>query len=301
MNISSAVVPVAGLGTRLLPMTAAVAKELLPLGQKPTLQYVAEELSRSGIGHMLLVSTEAKKEIANFFGDHSQLVERLRATGKPEILDRLWSQSNSSLDVDVVIQHEQLGLGHAVFCSAEMVQRHESTHFVVSLGDCVIGVRGNSNVIQRMKKVAESNNADIVIAFEQVPDEKVSRYGIAKPKGPMPEEGVFELADVVEKPALELAPSNLAISARYLLPVGIFDVLKTQTPGHGGEIQLTDAIRTMIGSGCRAFGVKLGPDEKRFDVGNFQSYTEAFVQFALDDPELRGAVLKGVSISEGKS
>lgn len=293
MKINHAVVPVAGLGTRLLPVTAGVAKEMLPLGRKPTLQYIAEELSRSGVNDVVLVSSESKSSLANYFQTNQALEDRLKQSGQLDLLKTLWSQSpHSRLRFNVALQREQRGLGHAILCAADLVLNADDspTHFVVALGDCVIGLGGGSNIVERMIGVSQSQNADIVIAFELVSDEKVSRFGIAAPQSEPDGDGIFKLGDVIEKPSLKEAPSNLAIAARYVLSVETFEVLKNLQAGIGGEIQLTDAIRQMIAGGATAYGVRLAPDEIRFDVGNLVSYTESYVQFAMADPELNRAV-----------
>ncbi len=295
MSVELAVVPVAGLGTRLLPVSLAVPKELLPLGNRPVIHWIADELARAGINRLVLVSSESKRQIANYFSPHSELEERLESNGKTELLSGLWSRSPASgMKVDVVIQQEQLGLGHAVLCTREAVGDQP---VVVALGDCVIGLGGRSNVVQQMLQVYESNRAEIVIAFEPVPLEKVSRYGIAKPKASaadpsgQTEPTVFELADVVEKPHPDQAPSRLAIAARYVLGPRIFEALETTRRGAQNEIQLTDAIRALIQQGARAYGVRL-PANQRYDVGNLNSYIEAFTRFALSNPELAGVVQK---------
>lgn len=287
MNLSklkTAVVPVAGLGTRLLPTTKAVPKELLPLGGLPTLHYVAAELAEIGVEKIILVSSEAKSEIARYFQHDGKLATALRDKNKTEILNTLWSESKySDVEFEVVIQHEQLGLGHAILCAEPSVAGQP---FIVALGDCVMGLGGKSTVLAKMVEAYHQKQAEIVIAFEEVPDEKVSRYGIAAPVDSSNTDDVFALADVVEKPSLADAPSNLAVAARYILPSTIFDQLKSIERGADGEIQLTDAIRQMIAKESPALGVRFPHGEQRYDVGNINSYTDAFIQFALADPKL---------------
>lgn len=288
-----AVVPVAGLGTRLLPITKAVPKELLPLGGLPTLHYIATELASVGVRKIILVSSQRKSEIANYFSLDQALSQSLREKNKHEILQTLWTESeHSDVEFEVVIQHEQRGLGHAILCARQSVPNQP---IIVALGDCVMGLGGKSTILQDMVEVHQSKQADIVIAFEKVPDEKVSRYGIAAPESTDSLESVFGLSDVVEKPNLDQAPSNLAVAARYILPPKIFDVLNSIPAGKDGEIQLTDAIRNLIFSGAKAFGVRLPEGDRRYDVGNIQSYTEAFVQFAMADPELRTQVNNAIN------
>lgn len=299
LMLKTAIVPVAGLGTRLLPTTQAVPKELLPLGGFPTLHYVAAELAEVGVEKIVLVSSEAKSEIARYFQPNSALIQSLRAKNKTEILEKLWSESKfAELEFEVVIQKEQLGLGHAILC-AESAADGQSV--IVALGDCVMGYGGKSKILNNMVETYQEKNADIVIAFEQVPDEKVSRYGIAAPKDPTQIEGSFPLADVVEKPSLNDAPSNLAIAARYILPSNIFDCLKKTKSGKDGEIQLTDAIRTLIAEQHSAFGVRFPKGDQRFDVGNMESYTDAFIQFALADPNLHSVAQQAFENFQSKN
>ncbi len=281
--------PVAGLGTRLLPTTKAVPKELLPLGRFPTLHYVAAELASVGVEKIILVSSESKSEIARYFQRDDSLIRSLQAKNKTEILGTLWSESNfSNVEFEVVIQHEQLGLGHAVLCAEQAAAQQP---VIVALGDCVMGQGGKSKILANMVATHQEKNADVVIAFEQVPDEKVNRYGIAAPSNPDDISDTFPLADLVEKPALEQAPSNLAIAARYILSPKIFDCLKKIEPGKDGELQLTDAIRALIANGGTAYGVRFPVGDQRFDVGNIESYTDAFIQFALADPSLQQVAL----------
>ncbi|MEM7452757.1 MAG: sugar phosphate nucleotidyltransferase [Planctomycetota bacterium] len=294
MQIDTAVIPVAGLGTRLLPVSAGVPKEMLPLGRKPALHYIAEELGRAGISRIILVSSHAKEHMAKYFQLDSKLVNRLRDGNKHEIADSLWSSSpHCHIKFDIAIQHEQLGLGHAVLSARKDAGDQP---FVVALGDCVLGAGGGSDIVERMVKVSKESKAPIVLAFEQVPDEKVSRFGIATPAAgstPVPGED-FELAGLIEKPSLADAPSNLAICGRYLLAPSIFHELEYAQRGLNGEYQLTDAINSLIENGTPARGVMLDPSEKRYDVGDFGTFTEAFIEFALADDTLRDHVLKSV-------
>jgi UTP--glucose-1-phosphate uridylyltransferase len=155
--------------------------------------------------------------------------------------------------------------------------------FVVALGDSIIGLNAQSDIVRRMVEQFEKTKADFVVAFEEVPREDVFRYGIAKPKGPMGD--VFELESLIEKPDVADAPSNLAVAARYVFSPAIFDKLVETKPGKGGEIQLTDAIQLLLNDGGKGLGLRLRPDERRFDIGNFESYFRAFTEFALADPK----------------
>lgn len=278
MPIDMAVVPVAGRGTRLLPLTKSQPKEMLPVGRKPVVQYVVEELARCGLGRLLFVTGPGKTAIENHFDIDAELITNLRETGREELLEEL-AFEREDLEYFYTRQRRQLGLGHAVLCAKPVVGREP---FVVALGDSIIGLHAQSSVVRAMIEQFEANGADVVIAFESVPREDVVHYGIAKPREPGE---VFALDDLIEKPDVAEAPSNLAVAARYVFSPVIFDYLERTPPGKGNEIQLTDAIRMMIREGHKALGVSLPRSERRFDIGNFESYFQAFTEFALADPD----------------
>ena len=275
-DINIAVVPVAGLGSRLLPATKSQPKEMLPVGRKPVVQYVVEELTRVGLNQILFITGPGKTSIENHFDLNQELIQVLRETGKEELLDELSFERTTSRYY-YTRQRQLLGLGHAVLCAKNFVGQQA---FVVALGDSIIGMNAKSDVVSRMKKLFLDQEAAAVIAFEKVPRAEVFRYGIAVPR----QDGdIFELADVIEKPSVDTAPSDLAIAARYVFSPVIFDALEQTSFGAGNEIQLTDAIRRLIQEGHKVYGVLLQPDEKRFDIGNFESYFRAFLDFALND------------------
>lgn len=275
-KIDIAVVPVAGLGSRLLPATKSQPKEMLAIGRKPIVQYVVEELTRVGMERVLFITGPSKASIENHFDLNNELIQLLREGGKEELLAEL-DFERSPVNYFYTRQRQLLGLGHAVACARPLVGEQP---FVVALGDSIIGMNAQSDVVNRMSHCFSERNADAVIAFERVPTSDVHHYGIALPK----EEGnIFELADVIEKPSVEEAPSNLAIAARYVFAPSIFDALERIKPGKDGELQLTDAIRLIIQEGGSVYGVCLQENEKRYDIGNFESYFKAFVDFALAD------------------
>ncbi len=279
MSVDIAVVPVAGRGTRLLPLAKSQPKEMLPMGRKPVVQYVVEELARCGIGRLLFVTGPGKTAIENHFDIDVELITHLRETGKEELLQEL-AFEREDLEYFYTRQRRQLGLGHAVLCAKPVVGDQS---FVVALGDSIIGRHAQSAVVRTMIQRFESSRADAVIALEEVPREDVVRYGVAKPRGDIGD--VFELADLIEKPSVDEAPSNLAVAARYVFSPAIFDYLEKTEPGKGDEIQLTDAIRALIADGRKVLGVRLTEDERRFDIGNFESYFLAFIEFAMADPQ----------------
>ena len=240
MDIDLAVIPVAGLGTRLLPATKSQPKEMLPVGRKPVVQYVVEELARAGIERMLFITGPGKDSIENHFDMDSELIQVLRETGKETLLSEL-EFMRTPVRYFFTRQRQLLGLGHAVSCARAFVGEQP---FAVALGDSIIGLHARSDVMERMKACFIEKQADAVIAFEQVPASEVFRYGIAQPRDGAGD--IFALADVIEKPEPNEAPSNLAIAARYVFSPSIFPALERTQPGKGGEIQLTDAIRRVI-------------------------------------------------------
>ena len=253
----TAIIPAAGLGTRFLPLTRAVPKEMLPIGNKPALQVIVDEALEAGCDDVIVIISHAKELVRDYFSSDPAYASRIR-----------W-----------VYQEEQHGLGHAIL-QAEDLRRETSDKdsVLVLLGDAVIsGCHASSEMVA----LSRANGGASVIGCEHVPPEKVSRYGILKVEG-------GRVIDMVEKPSVEEAPSDLAVAGRYLLDAKIFDYLKTQTPGKGGEIQLTDAIRRMISpSGNRTFEHSnnrtiLLPyvySGKRHDIGNPQGYFETLCAF----------------------
>lgn len=281
MSIDLAVIPVAGLGTRLLPATKSQPKEMLPVGRRPVVQYVVEELANSGIKRMLFITGYGKSSIEDFFDINHQLINHLRSTGKEEQLAELAFERNE-VEYAYTRQREQLGLGHAVLISEPFVGRQP---FVVALGDSIIGMNAQSRIVERMIEEYETRQADVIVAFEELGDPReVVHYGIAQPRGPIIGD-VFELQGLIEKPAVDEAPSNLAVAARYVFSPAIYDELRQTGRGKGGEIQLTDAMQRVLQRGGKGIGIRLPKNEPRFDIGNFESYFQAFVDFALADPQ----------------
>jgi UTP--glucose-1-phosphate uridylyltransferase len=276
MEIDLAVVPVAGMGTRLLPATKSQPKEMLPVGRKPAVQYVVEELTNVGIRRLLFVTGPGKTSIENHFDLNAELIQMLRESGKEDLLAELEFERGPAQHY-YTRQRQLLGLGHAVLCAEPFVGRQP---FVVALGDSIIGMSAGSRAVERMVRCFVEREAAAVVAFEEVPPGEVQNYGIARPKT---SGEIFEIADLVEKPSAGEAPSNLAIAARYVLSPAIFDALRETSPGKGGEIQLTDAIRALINGGGKVYGLRLATDERRYDIGNFDAYFQAFVEFALAD------------------
>lgn len=285
MNIQSAVVPVAGLGTRLLPATKSQPKEMLPVARKPVVQYVVEELEANGVKQILFITGKNKTSIENHFDFDHELMRNLREGGKEELLSEL-EYERMRMQFFFTRQRKQKGLGDAVLCAQHFT---EDRPFVVALGDSILGLHACSQIVRRLAEVYETEKPSCVVAVEEVARESVSSYGIVRPAG---EGDVFEITDLVEKPAQESAPSNLAIAARYIFSASIYQALDSTPPDRHGEIQLTDAIRLQLKEGAKVMGVRLPRDEQRYDIGNFESYFEAFVDFALSDSQLGNRLRK---------
>jgi UTP--glucose-1-phosphate uridylyltransferase len=276
--IRSAIVPVAGFGTRLLPATKSQPKEMLTVARKPIVQYVADELVANGIEQILFVTSRNKTSIENHFDSDPELERALAAAKKQDLLDEI-SFENSDTHFFYTRQRVQRGLGDAVLCGENFAGEQP---FVVALGDSILGINGESKTLARMVEVFESRHASCVVAVEEVPREETRHYGIVQVEAG--EKGCHRVLNLVEKPAPDKAPSNLAIAGRYVFSPLIFDLLRRVPADQKGEIQLTDAIQLLCEEGKRVIAVVLPKDEKRYDIGNFPSYFETFVEFALADP-----------------
>lgn len=277
--ILNAIVPVAGFGTRLLPATKSQPKEMLPVARKPIVQYVAEELVNNGLKQILFVTGRGKSSIENHFDHDPELSRLLEKTKKQDLLEAL---NFSELDVKYFYTRQpvQRGLGDAILCGESFASQNP---FVVALGDSIIGLNGKSSLVARMVHLFQTQHAAAIVAVEEVPNEEVRHYGIVDPASI--DDDVIRVANLVEKPQVDDAPSNLAIAARYVFSPLIFDLIKQVEPDHRGEVQLTNAIQRMCEEGRRVLAVKLPPTERRFDIGNFPSYYESFIEFALADPD----------------
>jgi UTP--glucose-1-phosphate uridylyltransferase len=286
--VTQALIPAAGLGTRLLPLSWAIPKELLPIGTKPALQRIAEELAAAGANRFCLVTSPRKADIDALFRSDDALKKTLTQSNKSDLLRTLWSYGpHSDVEILTCVQEQQRGLGHAVLCGEQGLRPEP---FILALGDSLMHPYGHCSLTNRLVQTFNEHHADAVIAFQQVPQEHVSRYGIAATRESTP---VFVVEDLIEKPSPETAPSNLAIAARYVFRESIFDYLRQLTLGKDGELQLTDAIRALIRGGGKVLGVRLAPGEHRVDVGNFRDYATAFIEQALcEDPELKTRMRK---------
>ncbi len=269
MAITKAVIPVAGLGTRLLPATKSQPKEMLPIGRKPIVQLVVEEIARAGLENILFVTGRKKRSIEDHFDFCPELGDEHYESDMPGTLSYFYIRQNN-----------QRGLGDAISYAEKFVG---SDTFAVALGDTVIQGGSHSSLLKRMTDVHTREQADATVAFMEVGEDVVRKYGIAKPKKRAG--STFEVAKLIEKPNLAEAPSNLAITARYVFTPAIFDALRKTPPGARGELEITDAMNTLIKMGHKVVGVKLRKNEIRYDVGSFESYFKAFLDFALEDIE----------------
>ena len=277
--IRSAIVPVAGVGTRLLPATKSQPKEMLPVARKPIVQYVAEELIANKIDQILFVTGRNKTSIENHFDTDPELVRNLSAANKKDLLRELRFEDHEA-NFFYTRQRMQRGLGDAILCGENFAGEQP---FVVALGDSILGLHAQSKTVLRMTELFEARHASCVIAVEEVPADQTVNYGILKVKEG--EADWLRVVDLVEKPKPGQAPSNLAIAGRYVFSPVIFDMIRRVKPDARGEIQLTDAMAQLCEEGRRVLAVKLPPNERRYDIGNFSSYFETFVEFALADPE----------------
>ncbi|MDL2272246.1 UTP--glucose-1-phosphate uridylyltransferase GalU [Desulfovibrio sp. OttesenSCG-928-I05] len=278
MKIRKVVIPVAGWGTRSLPASKNIPKEMLPIYNKPVVQYVVEEAIRSGIKDVVFITNRDKSAIEDHFDYNHQLEAVLDRANKTELLGAVHAVAEMA-NIISIRQKKQLGLGHAVLMAKEVVRYDDA--FGIMVGDDLI-FGEDAGLVQLMKMTAETGLPSIGIM--EVPDDKVNRYGIVAGEETSP--GVYKVTDMVEKPEIGKAPkgSNLAIVGRYVLTPEIFDYLENATPGHGGEIQLTDALFSLAkDKGMLAVKMK----GHRFDAGDWAEYLSANIYFALKDKAIR--------------
>ncbi|HSW40785.1 MAG TPA: UTP--glucose-1-phosphate uridylyltransferase GalU [Acidobacteriota bacterium] len=289
-NIRWAVFPAAGLGTRFLPATKAQPKEMLPLVDKPIIQYAVEEAFASGCENLVIITGRGKNAIEDHFDVSYELEKNLEERRKPEILKRVRAVSEMG-NIAYIRQKEALGLGHAILTARGLVNNEP---FAVLLGDDVIV--GDDPCIRQLMDVYD-NYRTSVVALMEVPEDETSRYGIIEGRLLPDSDGrLFEVLDMVEKPAVDVAPSNLAIIGRYILTPSIFDALDKTGVGSGGEIQLTDGLRRLMGKE-RVLAYKFRG--KRHDAGDKLGFLQATVEFALKNEELGAAFrsyLKSIDI-----
>ncbi len=286
--IRKAVFPVAGLGTRFLPATKAMPKEMLTVVDRPLIQHVVDEARAAGIEHLIFVTGRNKGVIEDHFDRQVELEATLRARGKDDVLAELEKQLPGPGTTSFTRQQEPLGLGHAVWCAREIVGNEP---FALLLPDVIVQANGTSCLAQMT--AAYKQHGGNVLAVEEVAPEETDRYGIVSPTDPEARERVFSIDGMVEKPPLGEAPSNLSIMGRYILQPQIFDILSSQEKGAGNEIQITDAMKTLLAS--QAF-TAVQYEGRSFDCGSKVGFLAANLAFGLarEDiaPELRTQIMK---------
>ena len=279
-SVTKAVIPAAGLGTRFLPATKATPKEMLPVVDRPAIQYVVEEAIRAGLNDVLMITGRNKRALEDHFDRVPVLEQQLAEQGKDALLASVVATNEMGGDLHYVRQGDPKGLGHAVL----RAKRHVGDEaFAVLLGDDLIDEK--EDLLARMVEVQERTGGSVV-ALMEVPREAISAYGAAAIEAVEGEDGFVKITGLVEKPAADEAPSNYAVIGRYVLSPKVFEVLENTAPGRGGEIQLTDALQTLAqgeGEGEGVYGVVFSG--RRFDTGDKLSYLKANVMLAAERPE----------------
>ncbi|MFT9495337.1 UTP--glucose-1-phosphate uridylyltransferase GalU [Anaerosolibacter sp.] len=275
MKVRKAIIPAAGLGTRFLPATKAQPKEMLPIVDKPTLQYIIEEAVASGIEEILIITGRNKKSIEDHFDKSVELELELESKGKTHLLEEVRHITDMA-HIHYIRQKEPKGLGHAIYCAKSFIGNEP---FAVLLGDDIVDAEKPC-----LKQMIEAYNEykTTILGVQEVAKEDVSKYGIVQ--GKHIEDRVYKVKDLVEKPSIEEAPSNVAILGRYIITPKIFEILENTRPGKGGEIQLTDALRILTQQEAMyAYNF----EGKRYDVGDKLGFLQATIEFALKRDDLR--------------
>ncbi|WP_204404217.1 UTP--glucose-1-phosphate uridylyltransferase GalU [Alkaliphilus hydrothermalis] len=284
MKVKKAVIPAAGLGTRFLPATKAQPKEMLPIVDKPTLQFIIEEAVESGVEEILIITGRNKQSIENHFDKSIELELELESKGNHELLEDIRKISNM-VNIHYIRQKEPRGLGHAILCARSFIGNEP---FAVLLGDDIVYSR--KPCLKQMLEIFEVYQTSI-IGVQPVAKENVSKYGIVK--GDKVEGRVYEVNELIEKPTIEEAPSNIAILGRYIITPSIFEILSNLPPGKGGEIQLTDALDLLV-SREKMYAYHF--EGKRYDVGDRLGYLEATLDYALRRKDLSSDILRYINM-----
>ena len=290
-TVKKAIIPAAGLGTRFLPATKSQPKEMLPIVDKPTLQYIIEEAINSGIEEILIITGRNKKSIEDHFDKSVELELELEHKGKKEMLEMVQEISNM-VNIHYIRQKEPKGLGHAIHCAKSFIGDEP---FAVLLGDDIVD--SETPCLKQLINAYDEYKTSI-LGVQEVEKENTDKYGILDCK--YIEDRVYKVKDMVEKPSIEEAPSNIAILGRYIITPAIFEILEKQEPGKGGEIQLTDALKTLAQhEAIYAYNF----EGRRYDVGDKLGFLEATVDFALKRPELRDKFIEFLEdrINDSKS
>lgn len=284
--LRKAIIPVAGLGTRVLPASKAIPKEMLPVVDKPVIQHVIEEAAAAGFSEIILVSRSGKSAIEDHFDTHYELENELSLKNKNDLLDSVKNTLPEGVTISSVRQAKALGLGHAVLCAAPLVGDED---FAVILPDMLIPdlSEQEADLTQMVKAYRQHGCGQIMV--EAVPEDKVERYGIVDCGGQAPVAGsCANIVGMVEKPKPADAPSNLSINGRYILPARVMELLVNTQAGAGGEIQLTDAMATLINEGGQLMAYTMR--SKSYDCGNKAGYLEANVIYGMAHPETKDSL-----------
>jgi len=285
-KIKKAIIPAAGLGTRFLPATKALPKEMLPVIDTPAIQYIVEEAVSSGIEEIGIIISEAKPSIEQHFSVDEKLENRLKIVKKYEEAEMIRDIANM-VKITFIYQDQPLGLGHAIYCAKDFVGDED---FAVMLGDDIIVNRNGKPVMSQLVKAYEKTHTSI-LGVQEVPECMVHKYGIVKPL--QKQDKLMEINGMIEKPNPQDAPSNCAVLGRYILTNKIFDILKEQKPGKNNEIQLTDSIVTLLNYekvyACEFEGI-------RYDIGDKFGYVKATIDFALQRPDLQEKVKEYINL-----
>lgn len=276
MLVKKAVIPAAGLGTRFLPATKAQPKEMLPIVDKPTLQYIIEEAIESGIEDILIITGRNKKSIEDHFDKSVELELELEKKGNTELLEEV-SKISNMVNIHYIRQKEPLGLGHAIYYAKSFIGDEP---FAVLLGDDIVNSKAKP-CLKQLIDMYDEHKATI-LGVQEVAKEDVNKYGIVS--GNKIKDGLYEVKDLVEKPNIDEAPTNVAILGRYIIAPEIFHILETTKPGAGGEIQLTDALKELAKQ-QKMYAYTF--EGKRYDVGNKLGFLQATVEFALEREDLK--------------
>lgn len=277
-DVQKAVIPVGGLGTRLLPATKVLPKEMLPVGRRPMVQYVVEEMRAAGLEHICFVTGRKKTLIQEHFDHDPELVRQLQDRGSDGLLAEL-AYLESGLHLTYVRQSGPQGLADALSLAEDFVGDQP---FVVALGDSIICEPDMGTLLHSMIEEHVKADAVATLAVEAVPSERTRYYNIASPAG-RAKAGIFQVGDIVDKPRNSETSGNWALAARFVFSPAIFAAIRNTRPGRGGEMQLTEAMRILLRQGDRVQAMCLSPTQRRHDIGNFGGYFRAFLDFALTD------------------
>jgi UTP--glucose-1-phosphate uridylyltransferase len=281
LKVKKAIIPAAGLGTRFLPATKAQPKEMLPIVDRPTIQYIIEEAVDSGIEDILIVTGRGKRAIEDHFDRAYELEEALEDKQKYETLEEIKRISNLA-DIHYIRQKEPRGLGHAIWCARKFIGNEP---FAVLLGDDIVVSKEKPCLKQMIQQFEQTGSS--IIGVQEVEKEMLSSYGVISYDQQSSSGNLYKITDLVEKPKIDVAPSNYAIMGRYILTSKVLDILEKTEPGAGNEIQLTDALKTLLNYED-IYGYQF--EGKRYDIGNKLGFIEATLEFALKRNDLRDDV-----------